>query len=400
MSVVMNMPKAQPSDDIVDRARAIVPRLREGQAESDRLARVPPALVEELEEAGFLSMTTPRAYGGLQTSLSKWMEVNVELARGDGGVAWAIALINTGNWTVATALPRAVADEVFSTPNARVAGVFSPGKGSSVQLVDGGVIIEKGFWPFNSGVHLAHWNLLGILLPDESGKPTRPSLALMPIGECKILNDWDTVGLRGSGSSSVTVENVFVPWERIVDIFACIGGDYKGGFQDQALYRCAFNPLDAIILKFAAVGLGKAMLDEVLAQVPSRGILLTHYDKQAEAAVTHLQLGEASGRIEAARLMVAHCCAEVDAWAEKGEFMPFAERAKTRLYTGMAGQLLWEGVDLLAAAGGGSFARSGNRLSRIWQDVRTANMHAMANSASNYELYGRILCGLEPSMAV
>jgi len=399
MSTVMNMLKAKPSD-IVDRARAIVPRLREGQAESDRLARVPPALVEELEEAGFLSMTTPRAYGGLQTSLSKWMEVNAELGRGDGGVAWAVALVNTGNWTVATAFPRAVADEVFCTPNARVAGVFSPGKGSSVQLVDGGVIVEKGFWPFNSGVHLAHWNLLGILLPDESGKPTRPSLALMPIGECKILNDWDTVGLRGSGSSSVTVENVFVPWERIVDTFACIRGDYKGGFQDQALYRCAFNPLDAIILKFATVGLGQAMLDEVLAQVPSRGILLTHYDRQAEAAVTHLQLGEASGRIEAARLMVAHCCAEVDAWAEKGEFMPFAERAKTRLYTGMAGQLLWEGVDLLAAAGGGSFARSGNRLSRIWQDVRTANMHAMANSASNYELYGRILCGLEPSMAV
>ncbi|HTP78316.1 MAG TPA: acyl-CoA dehydrogenase family protein [Rhizomicrobium sp.] len=399
MSAVLNMPKTQTSD-ILDRARAIVPRLREGQAESDRLARVPPALVAELEEAGFLSMTTPRAYGGLQSSLTKWMEVNAELGRGDGGVAWAVALVNTGNWTVASVFPRAVADEVFSTPNARVAGVFSPGKGSSVRLVDGGVIIEKGFWPFNSGVHLAHWNLLGILLPDENGKLTRPSLALMPISECKILNDWDTVGLRGSGSSSVTVENVFVPWERIVDTRACIAGDYKGGFQDQALYRCAFNPLDAIILKFVAVGLGQAMIDEILSQIPSRGILLTQYGKQAEAAVTHLQLGEASGRIEAGRLMVAQCCAEVDAWAEKGEFMPFAERAKTRLYTGMAGQLLWEGVDLLAGAGGGSFARSGNRLSRIWQDLRVANMHAMANPASNYELYGRILCGLTPSMAV
>lgn len=398
MSAVPNTPKT-PTSDIVDRARAIVPRLREGQAESDRLARVPPALVEELEEAGFLSMTTPRAYGGLQTSLSEWMEVNAELGRGDGGVAWAVALVNTGNWTVAAVFPRAVADEVFSTPNARVAGVFSPGKGSSVRLVDGGVIIEKGFWPFNSGVHLAHWNLLGILLPDANGQ-LRPSLALMPIRACRILNDWDTVGLRGSGSSSVTVDNVFVPSERIVDTFACIAGDYKGGFRDQALYRCAFNPLDAIILKFVAVGLGQAMLDEVLAQIPSRGILLTHYDKQAEAAVTHLQLGEASGRIEAGRLMVAKCCAEVDAWAETGEFMPFAERAKTRLYTGMAGQLLWEGVDLLAGAGGGSFARNGNRLSRIWQDLRVANMHAMANPASNYELYGRILCGLAPSMAV
>ncbi|MDR3497851.1 MAG: acyl-CoA dehydrogenase family protein [Parvibaculum sp.] len=399
MNAIPQTPKPQ-ALELAARAKAFVPRLRDGQAESDRLARVSPALAEELEEAGFLSMTTPRAYGGHQVSLSEWMEVNCELGRGDGGVAWAVALVNTGNWTVAAAFPKAVSDEVFSRPNARVAGVFSPGKGSSVRLVDGGIIIEKGFWPFNSGVHLAHWNLLGVLLPDEKGDFVRPSLALMPIEDCKILNDWNTIGLRGSGSSSVTVEDVFVPWERIVDTFACIGGDYKGGFQDQALYRCAFNPLDAIILKFATVGLGQAMLEEVLSQIPSRKILLTHHDKQAEAAVTHLQLGEASGRIEAAQLMVAKCCAEVDAWAEKGEFMPFAERAKTRLYTGIAGQLLWEGVDLLASAGGGSFARADNRLSRIWQDLRVANMHAMANSASNYELYGRILCGLEPSMAV
>ena len=98
--------------------------------------------------------------------------------------------------------------------------------------------------------------------------------------------------------------------------------------------------------------------------------------------------------------MVNQCCAEIDAWAQTGEFRPFAERARTRLYTGMVGQLLWEGVDLLASAGGGSFARRDNRMSRIWQDLRVTNMHAMANPASNYELYGRILCGLEPNMAV
>src|SRR5476649_576559 len=112
--------------DVVDRARSLVPMLRSRHAETDSLSKASDETVAELEAAGLFSMTLPRAYGGLQTSISTWLEADTELGRGDGGVAWAVTLINACNWMAAGLYPRSVSDEVFATPNTRVAGVFSP----------------------------------------------------------------------------------------------------------------------------------------------------------------------------------------------------------------------------------------------------------------------------------
>ena len=216
--------------------------------------------------------------------------------------------------------------------------------------------------------------------------------------DIKILNDWDTIGLRASGSSSVAVENIFIPNERIVPLKEAVEGNYQGGMQDQALYRAAFMPLTAIVLSFPTLGLGMHMLEEILAKMPTRNIPYTAYTKSGEAPVTHLQLGEAAAKIESARLMLAGGCAEIEAWAEKGETMPYMDRARMRLYTGNSDRMIWEAVDLLASAGGGSFARSSNLLNRIWQDARVTNMHGIAAPASNFELYGRLLCGMDSNM--
>ena len=397
MSVASANDEARTGTDVVERARALVPALRSRQAETDRLSRASDETVAELEAAGLFSMTIPRAYGGLQTSITTWLEANTELGRGDGGVAWAVTLINACNWMAAGLYPRHVSDEVFAKPNTRVAGVFSP-RGVKARRAPGGIIVEQGMWFFNSGVYHAHWDLLGVPMFNEAGETDRTGNRARADERREDSQRLGTIGLRGSGSSNVSMENVFIPDERILGLMPLTAGKVTGGFTDQTLYRTAFVPLMAAILSFPVLGMGMHMLEEFVATLPKRDIKLTPYTKQGEAPVTHLQIGQLSAKIDAARAIVAKAASDMDTWATRDEYMPLIDRARICRDTAAADQLVWEAADILATAGGGSFARRGNVASRVWADIKVASMHPYVSRESNYEMYGRLVCGVEPML--
>lgn len=383
--------------DVVGRARALVERLRNRHTETDLLSKATDETSSELEAAGLFKLTVPRAYGGLETSITTWMEAVAELGRGDGGVAWAVTLVNACNWMAAGLYPRNVADEVFADPNARVAGVFSP-RGVKARRADGGIVIEKGIWFFNSGVYHAQWDLLGVPMFNEAGESIGPGIALVPMSDVKILNDWDTIGLRGSGSSNVAMENVFVPNERIVGLMPATAGLQPRTFPDASLYRTAFAPLMVGILAFPVLGMGLHIIEEFIETLPKRDIKLTPYTKAGEAVVTQVQIAQASAKVHAAQCVMAKACAEMDAWAARGEYMPVHDRARICRDTAYSDQLVWEAADIIADAGGGSFARRGNTLSRVWADIKVATQHPFVSLTSNYEMYGRLVAGIDPPL--
>ena len=276
------------------------------------------------------------------------METVSQLGRGDAGVAWAVSLVNACNWMAAGLYPKHVSDEVFDKPNARCAGVFSA-RGCKARPVAGGILVEKGMWFFNSGVYHAQWDLLGVPMFDKSGEPIGPGVALVPMRDVKILNDWDTIGLRGSGSSNVSMENVFIPDERIVPIAGCNEGTVTGGFPDEDSYHTAFAPLMVAILTFPVLGGGMHMLEEFIETLPKRDIKLTPYTKQAEAVATQYTLAEASAKIDAAKAIIANACREMDLWAAKHENMPLIDRARITRDSAYSDKLVWEAVDALGA---------------------------------------------------
>ncbi|WP_019450547.1 acyl-CoA dehydrogenase family protein [Cupriavidus sp. BIS7] len=384
--------------DLLRRAAAMVPALRARAPEVDAMARLPESTIAELDDAGVLDMMVPRDAGGLQVSLRTYMEVVSEIGRGDGSAAWACALINVCNWMAAACLPDAARDEVFASGGkVRTAGVLSPRK-AVVKRVAGGYLVEEGMWGFNSGVYHAQWDLLGIPLVDEAGNVVDQGMALIPTSDVEFLNDWDTIALRGSGSTTVTVKNKFVPDSRITRLSAILAGDYVSRFgNDQALYRMAFMPVAAIILTFPALGIARAAQEMFLEKLPGRGIQYTWYEKQSEAAVTHLQVGEASAMIDAARLVVERCVDEIDSHARAGTIPDALTRARIRRDTGYASKTMWDAVDILASASGGSLAGARNPFNRVWRDARVANLHGIVCTTTNLELYGRMLCGQVPN---
>jgi 3-hydroxy-9,10-secoandrosta-1,3,5(10)-triene-9,17-dione monooxygenase len=396
MATVTKLPTKSSPHDVVAAVKALLPEIRAAQSESDRLARPPEPIVEKLRDAGAYSLTIPTEYGGLQADMRTWMETVTEIGRGDAGVAWAVTLVASCNWTLSSFFPKHVVDEVFSRPGATVAGVFS-GRALIARRVEGGIFIDKGTWFFNSGVYQATWDLLGVPMFNEAGEPIGPGIALVPMSDVKLLNDWNTSGIRGSGSTNVSMENVFIPDERIVPLLTIADGTQPRAYEGAAP-RVAFSPAMVNILTYPVLGASLHMIETFIETLPRRDIKLTSYTKAAEAPVTHLQIGEATAKIETARMLIENAVREMDEWSERSDYMPQLLRAKLCRDSAFSERLMWEGVDLLATASGGSFSRHSNVANRIWQDVKVGTMHPYVSLSSNYEMYGRMLAGLKPPL--
>lgn len=383
---------------LVEKAKALLPFLRSRIPEIDRLAKLPDDVAQALIEAGMFGITTPRINGGSQCSFAAYKEIVAELGRADPSTGWCVNLVNVCNWLVAAMFPKHVSDEVFSTPGgARTCGVFSA-IAEKVRKVDGGYVVEEGRWPFNSGFYHANWELLGIAMVNEKGEKVDEGLAIVPIAEVQALHDWDTIGLRGSGSTTVTVKNVFIPEERVFPFSRMIPGDYGAThLADQPVYRSAFVPVAAVILVFPALGIGRAAIDLFVGRLGPRGIQYTSYAKQSEAPLTHLQLGEASAKLDAAELVIKNVIDEIEAYAASGQYPDPKTRLRHRRDSAHASRQIWETVDLLANASGASVAHASSVFNRFWRDARVANLHGVLNTEANYEHYGRVLVGLEPN---
>ena len=163
-------------------ATSLISTLRSRSSETDALARLPDATIADLEKAHLFDMLVPKVYGGRQCSLRTFMDVVVELGRGDGSAAWVVALLSANTWMAATLYPKLVVDEIFSGESFRTAGVLAPRK-VKTKRVDGGILIEEGSWNFNSGVYHAQWDILGIPIFDESGQFVDTGSALIPTSE-------------------------------------------------------------------------------------------------------------------------------------------------------------------------------------------------------------------------
>src|SRR6266700_1106636 len=378
--------------ELLEYARSLVPHLRQRVQEMDQRRQLPEATVKELLDAGLFQLTIPRLYGGHQISMRTFMDVVAEIGRGDASTAWAVSLINASNWLMATLYSEQAQQEIFSVQGEVRAGSVLQPRQCGIKRVEGGYLIEKGMWGFNSGAYQANWDILGIPLLDEQGEAIDQGLAILPMQDVELLDDWHTIGMQGTGSTTVVVKNKFVPDHRIASFSQAINGNYNSlNLRAEPEYNWALVPTLSIILTFPLLGAARAMLEIFLERLPSRAIQSTWYTKQAEATITHLQVAEASAKIDAAQLLLQRAADDIDAWGARREYMEYMQRARVRSDCGFATRLLYEAGDTIADATGGSFAASNNPLNHIWRDIRTGSLHAVLNPSTNQELYGRLL---------
>lgn len=390
----MSLVDAPPAEDLVKRAAALVPALREKAVATEEARRVLPEHFEALSEAGILKMCVPKRYGGYEASMQTQCDVLAELARGCPSTSWVATIFSAMGWLAATFSDEAQ-DEVLGDGDPRVSGVFSL-TGTARPKDDGYVL--NGRWPFNTGCHGAKWTFLNALVDAGDGEPV-PTSMLVRADELRILDDWYATGMTGTGSNTVVAEDVFVPAYRTQPLSNLMSGEYPQRRNSENPY---FNiPTAPFIVANAGgtpLGIARGAFEAFMERLPGRAITYTDYTSQAEAPITHLQVGEAALKLESAAVHIRLAAEMLDRYA--GGPMSQLDRVRTRAYVSHATALAREVTDVLFKASGASAIQTHVPIQRFQRDIQALANHAIMNPQSTTELYGRILCGLEPNSPI
>ncbi|MGH3756329.1 acyl-CoA dehydrogenase family protein [Actinophytocola sp.] len=380
-------------EQLVRKASDLTPLLRKHASWAEENRRLHDEAIEALADAGVFKLRRPKHYGGYEVDTSTLVDVGTALGRGCGSTSWVASVYWIPTW-MACQFPDVVQDEVFATPDVRVCGTLSPS--GMAAPVDGGVVVN-GKWGFISGAHHAHWQeIIAILVPPD-GEPY-PIMALVPMSDLLVVDDWDTSGLRGTGSVSTVAKDLFIPQERVLPLPVVLQGQTASKRNATSpIYRAPLLPVASASSVGTIVGMAKGARDVFLNRLPGRKITYTEYESQREAPITHFQMAEATLKIDQADFHARRLADLVDTKCAEGTEWKLEERARSRADVGAVVRLAKESVDIFATASGGTSIYSGIPIQRINRDVQAVHQHALMHPNTNAELYGRVLCGLEPN---
>jgi alkylation response protein AidB-like acyl-CoA dehydrogenase len=383
----------EPDRDVIARATALVPLIREHAEKSSQERRVVPEVVDALEEAGLFKLLVPRRLGGLETNLRTMMECVAEVGRGDGSTAWTVALLNVCTW-FSTTFSDEAQQEMYATPDAKACGIFSPPLKS--ERVEGGYLVS-GRWAYSSGSFAATWATLGIGVEGDDPR----ALALIPSSAWKIEPTWFVAGMKGSGSDTIVVEDHFVPDHRIQRFADMVEGHFSTSHKaDEQNANMAFMPVAAIILVGPQIGLARHAMERTLAGLPKKNVAYTCYTNARNSPTHQVGVAEAATRFDQAEMLMQRACADIDDAAARGVQLDRLTRARVRMDSGMIGELVKDGVDRLMTANGASSFSDANVLSMIWRDSEIAGRHALMMPELGKEAYGRLLLGADEPLSI
>jgi alkylation response protein AidB-like acyl-CoA dehydrogenase len=380
-------------EELARRASELVPVLRKNAAWAEDNRRIHEESIEALAGAGIFKLRVPVRYGGYESDTRTLVDVASQLGRADASTSWVASVYWIPTWMTCL-FPDQVQDEVFSTPDVRVCGTLSPT--AMAAPVEGGVVVN-GKWGFISGALHSHWQVVVAILVGGEGEPA-PIMAVVPIDDLQVVDDWYTAGLKGTGSVSTIAQDVFIPSERVLHLGAVLQGQYASvANAGSPIYRTPLLPVASASSVGTVVGMAKGAQETFLERLPERKITYTGYASQSEAPLTHLQVADASMKIDEAEFHAHRLSALVDAKGVEGAAWTLEERARARADMGAVCRLAKEAVDIFNTASGGSSIYSHVPIQRIARDIQAVNLHALMHPNTNAELYGRVLCGLEPN---
>ena len=400
MSATRRPPDAAVSPDLLSTAEGMLPEIREAANSIDEARRVPDWLAERLAEAGFFHLLTGREHGGVAADPVTAAKVIETLSTASPSVGWVTMILATASFWTVRMVPDEVRREIFAevapgeVQPTVIAGTLVP-HGRALR-VDGGWRVS-GQWPFASGCHHATWMPTAAWLhdgngpiTDENGTPQWRAFHL-PVSDCEILDTWYTSGLRGTGSTDYTIDNVFVADDHVKRHSLL----EESVLPDRRYDYAAFNvPMLSAVALGAARGAVDSLAELFGGKVDRRNLrpVATAFDKQAD-------LGIARATVDSARAYLYDTAARAWELTLAGEELPRELRAGMRLACTHAVTASVQAVDRVHSAAGASSIYSASPLDRYFRDVHSVAAHAFVRQTTMAD-GGMLLLGQEPAFRV
>src|ERR1700746_3882081 len=319
----MNKPAAL---GLVERARALAPLIAREADEIERTRRLTPAVTAALIENGLYRSLLPQRFGGAEAPLEIFMQMQEEIAKADASTAWCLGQCSVCAMTAAYLEPDA-ANEIFNTaPGILAWGAIS----HEVKVVPGGYMANAR-WDFASGSRQASWlgahvkvvEADGTLRKKKDGSPEIRTI-LFPISSATMYDVWDVIGLKGTGTDSYSVDNLFIP-----EKFAALRDDPNAVREKGPLYKLTTNAVFSMGFAATSLGVARATLDaaiELARTKEPQGLAAMRENNSVQGT-----LGRTEATLRAPRAYLYSTAAEVWRDLERGEAVTEAHRIAIRI---------------------------------------------------------------------
>jgi alkylation response protein AidB-like acyl-CoA dehydrogenase len=372
---------------LLGRARALIPALAERAPAAAAARRLPSETIAEYHAAGILRILQPKCFGGIQGRFSLFSRIVEELTYGCASSAWVYAVLAEHQWIIAQYPEEAQIDVWRDDPRAVASSSLAP-RAPARRVVGGWRL--SGRFPFSSGCDYAQWAILGAFL-GEIGDPRHVAYLLAPLAEIEIVDDWQVLGLAGTGSKSLVLHDIFIPEHRCVMVSDLFAGTPPGALvrPEYSVLRAPRGFLVSYSLPPVAIALGRRALDiacAALASRVSRGVT-----KLAESEVVQMAIGEAAAAIDVATMLLHSGRESSTAAVSSGRKITEAEALRARRDMVYAQHQVNWAVDRLSELNGARWVYDSDQLGAIRRDVMTILTHHAASRQAAMAPYGKML---------
>lgn len=372
---------------LLGRARALIPSLAERAPAAAAARKLPGRTITEYRDAGILRILQPKCFGGMQGRFSLFSRIVEELTYGCASSAWVYAVLAEHQWIIAQYPEAAQIDVWGDDPEAVASSSLAPR--AAAKRTAGGWRLS-GRFPFSSGCDYAQWAILGAFL-GEMGDPRHIAYLLAPLAEVEIVDDWQVLGLAGTGSKSLVLQDIFIPEHRCVMVSDLFAGTPPGALvhPEYPVLRAPRGFLVSYSLPPVAIALGRRSLDiacAALAGRVSRGVT-----KLAESEVVQMAIGEAAAAIDVATMLLHTGRESSTAAVSSGRKITEAEALRARRDMVYAQHQVSWALDRLCELNGARWVYDSDELGAIRRDVMTILTHHAASRQAAMAPYGRML---------
>jgi len=383
--------------DCLAAAKALGPVIAAAVPRIDAERELPKDVVDGLHAAGLYRMLRPRSLGGQEVPTPVYLQVVEEIAKHDASTAWCMAQSSVCS-TVSASLDHAVAWEIFGKDRRAVLNWGPQGRTAKAVATDGGYRIT-GRWPFASGSRHANWMAAHCTVYEADGETRRQDAEgnpvdrtfIFPRAEAEIIDNWYVMGLKGTGSDSYAVNDLFVPAERSMTLFGRNPAERR---EHGPLYQFTVHQLFGASFAAVALGIACSTLDAFveLAQtkIPSptggSGVL-------RDNAVVQSQVGLAQTQLASARVFLMHAMQEIWDEAVTAGAVSLDKRMQLRMAESHATQMARQVMDIAYHGAGATAIFEANPFERRFRDLHTVTQQVQAHF-SVFEVIGRHFLGL------
>jgi len=387
---MLDATKIPAAEEMVARARALIPTLSDRVLQGERERRLPAQTIADLQKAGLFRVLQPKRWGGYELDILTYFECQMALGEADLSVAWVYGVVGVHPWLLALYDDRAAADVWGADDSTLICSSLMP-VGTALPA-DGGFRLS-GHWKYASGCEHTQWAFLGAVPPGGALEERR--IFLVPRSDFEIVDAWRVAGLKGTGSHDIVVKDAFVPAHRAVTFSDNFRGWGPGlATNTGPLYRLPFGQVFFRGVSTGAIGALQGMLNAYLDYGKKRISRLSG-TPTSEDPLIQQTCAETACALDEMKTILHRNFRNLETYAARGEMPPLKLRMEYKFHNAWVA----ERCTLLAArlfkATGTVGIFEDQPYGRVLADINTARQHISNQFEANGRSYGATLFGIE-----